>query len=134
MRLIINSPAYFSEDCPVDDEINRFIQQAYEFFLDREYSDTLHIVSVQPMAAPQEEYDRGMWEESTRLIHHKSGVVISLRLNLDEYLNADSGQRIRIIRNAVLAAVEKISTRGNFDYESFEQDFDLLVPGNYTII
>lgn len=44
MELNINSPAYFSVQYGVDDEVYRFFRSLYAFFQDKEYSKTLSIV------------------------------------------------------------------------------------------
>ena len=44
---------------------------AYLFFKDREYSDTLHIIGITPVAAPQEFYDNGALKEHAQFVCNK---------------------------------------------------------------
>ncbi len=126
MELNINSPAYFSLHYGVDDEVYRFCQKAHLFFKDKEYSDTLHIIGIIPVVAPQELYDSGAWKESVKWLCNKSVVSISLRMDFQEYYNADSAMKVSLIKKMVLKAIKKIKSKGKFDYEAFEHDFNLL--------
>ena len=128
MELYINSPAYFKSHYGIDDDVYKFFQTARLFFLDTEYSDTLRSIGIMLVAAPQELYDGGSWKESMQLIGNKSCASISIRLNFEEYLNANSVQKTHIIKKAILGSVKKIKSRCKFDYTKFEQDFNTLLP------
>ena len=70
MELNVNSPAYFTQHYGVDDEVYRFCQTVRLYFIDREYSDTLHTIGIVPIAAPQELYDqRASVEQMLRCDH-----------------------------------------------------------------
>jgi hypothetical protein len=126
MELNINSPAYFNQHYGVDDEVYRYCQSVYLYFKDKEYSDTLHTIGISPVAAPQELYDNGAWKESVRLVCNKSCAIISIRMDFEEYYNADSKMKILLTKKMILKAVKKIKSRGKFDYDSFERDFDSI--------
>lgn len=126
MELNINTPAYFSQHYGVDDEVYRFCQKVYLHFKDKKYSDTLHIIGIAPAAAPQELYDDGAWKESVKLISNKTCAVISVRMDFEEYYNANSAEKIFLLKNMILKAVKKIKSKGNFDYDAFERDFDAI--------
>ncbi len=126
MELNVNSPAYFKDHFGIDDEVYNFFQKAYQFFLDKEYSDTLHIIGITPIVAPQELYENGAWEESVRLVGNKSCAIISARMDFEEYYKADSVKRICLIKSLVLKFAKKVKSRVRFDYEKFEQDFNSL--------
>lgn len=123
MELNINSPAYFKEHYGIDDEVYRFCQKIYLFFKDKEYSDTLHIIGIVPVAAPQDLYDAGMWKEGVEFRSYKSAVSIVIRMNFNEYYNADSQGKIVQTKKMILAAVKRIKSRGSFDYDRFKKDF-----------
>lgn len=93
MDLNINSPAYFSRQYFIDNDVYRFCQKAYLFFKGKEYSDTLHTIGIIPVAAPQELYDNGAWEESVEFISKKSVACITIRMDFKEYYNADSAKK-----------------------------------------
>jgi len=123
MELNINSPAYFSQHYGVDNEVYRFCQNVYLYFKDKEYSDTLHTIGIAPVAAPQELYDDGAWKESVKLISNKTCAIISMRIDFEEYYNADSVGKILLMKKMILKAVKKIKSKGRFDYDAFERDF-----------
>ena len=127
MELNINSPAYFSQYYGIDDEVYRFCQKAYHFFHSREYNDTLHIIGITPAIAPEELYAQGQWKESIRLIDNKHCAIITIRMNFDQYYQADSHERILLIQSAVLNAVKKISARSGFNFAQFEEDFHQIL-------
>ena len=126
MELNINSPAYFSQHYGIDDEVYRFCQNVYLYFKDKEYSDTLHTIGIVPVAAPQELYDDGAWKESVKLISNKTCVIISIRMNFEEYYNADSTEKILLTKKMIIKAVKKIKSKGRFDYDAFERDFGTI--------
>ena len=96
------------------------------YFKDREYSDTLHTIGIVPIAAPQELYNDGAWKESVKLISNKSCAIISIRIDFQEYYNADSAEKILLTKKMVLKAVKKIKSKCKFDYDAFERDFDAV--------
>lgn len=122
MELNINSPAYFSEHYGVDDEVYRFCQKLYAHFKGKEYSETLYLIGITPIAAPQELYDRGAWKEFVRLVDNKSCAIISVRMNFEEYYNANNTEKIILIKDLILSAVKKIKSKGKFDYNKFAED------------
>ena len=124
MELHINTPAYFNQHYDIDDEVYRFCQKTYAYFKDKEYSDTLHTIGIIPVAAPQELYDEGAWQESVNLIGNKSCAIISIRMDFEEYYNSDSIEKILLTKKMVLKAVKKIKSKGKFDFDAFERDFD----------
>ncbi|MDE6639701.1 MAG: hypothetical protein K2K63_04190 [Acetatifactor sp.] len=126
MELNINHPAYFKEHYGVDDEVYKFCQKAYIFFKDREYSDTLHIIGITPVAAPQEFYDSGAWKERAQLVCNKSCAIITIRMNFENYYKADSFKKVEQIKETILEAVKRIKSRGKFDFAKFKEDFDLM--------
>lgn len=126
MELNINSPAYFKEHYGVDDEVYRFCQKVYLFFKEKEYSETLHIIGITPVAAPQEIYDSGAWKESTRLVSNKSCAIITIRMDFESYYKADSFQKIEQTKEMILTAVKRIKSKGKFDYDKFREDFSFM--------
>ena len=126
MELNVNTPAYFNQHYGIDDEVYQFCQNAYMYFKDKEYSDVLHTIGIVPVAAPQELYDDGAWKESVKLIGNKSVAIISIRMDFQEYYNADSADKILLTKKMILKAVKKIKSKGIFDYDAFERDFDAI--------
>ena len=128
MELNINSPAYFSEHYGVDDDVYRYCQKLYCFFLDRQYSDSLSTIGLMPAAAPKEIYAAGQWKESVRFINHATCAIIHIRLDFDRYYHADSAEKIALMRDTILKAVKKIRSKSKFDLERFEIDLRSISP------
>ena len=122
MELNINSPAYFKEHYGIDEEVYKFCQKAYIFFKDKEYSDTLHIIGIIPVVAPQEIYDSGKWKENIKFLCNKSIVSITIRMNFENYYKADSLGKIEQTKEMILTAVKQIKSKGNFNYDKFKND------------
>lgn len=59
MNLNINSPAYFTQQNGVDDDVYRYFQKCYEYFKDKEYSEVLKTIGICSVAAPDELYQQG---------------------------------------------------------------------------
>lgn len=127
MELNINSPAYFNEHYGIDDDVYRFCRNLYKYFLDKKYSETVEIVGIIPVAAPQELYDKGMWKEHVRFLCGKTCASITTHMNFNDYYNADSQQKIDMTKDMILKSIKKIKTRGKFDYESFANDLESYV-------
>lgn len=122
MELNINSPAYFKEHYGIDDEVHRFCQRTYMFFRDKEYSEVLHIIGIVPVVAPQELYDSGAWKEVIKYRCYNSAVAITIRMDFDEYYNADSAKKVLLTKEMILKAVKKVKSKGKFDYEAFKRE------------
>lgn len=56
MELNINSPVYYKDHYGINNAVYRFTQRAYLFFTEKEYSNTLQIIGIVPIIAPQEVY------------------------------------------------------------------------------
>lgn len=122
MELNINQPAYFKEHYGIDDEVYKFCQKAHLFFKDKEYSNMLHVIGIAPVAAPREVYDSGKWKESTKFLCNKSVVCITIRMNFENYYKADSLGKIEQTKEMVFTAVNRIKSKGIFDYDNFKED------------
>lgn len=123
MELNINSPAWFKDHYGINDEVYHFCQKAYLFFKDKEYSDSLHTIGIVPVAAPQGLYDSGNWKESIKFLCNKSVVSIEIRMDFENYYNADDSEKVEQIKEIILTAVRRIESKGSFDYDRFREDF-----------
>ena len=50
MELNVNSPAYFTQQFGVDDEVYRMCRETREFLQDKEYSEVLQVIGILPVA------------------------------------------------------------------------------------
>ncbi|MBR2954179.1 MAG: hypothetical protein IKC45_07345 [Clostridia bacterium] len=126
MELNVNSPAYYKNHFETDDMVYDFFQKAYLYFADKEYSDTLHIIGITPIVVPNEIGNENLWKESVKIVSNKNCAIISLRIDYEEYSSADSKKKILLTKELILKAIRKIKSKVNFDYESFERDFNDL--------
>ena len=122
MELNINSPAYFTNHYGIDDEVYKYCQQLHDFFRTREYSESMNIIGITPVIAPKEIYDQGMWQEKVQVVGLGSCAIIDIRMDFDNYYNADSNGKIELIQQMIIRAVRKIKSKGKFDWEKFRDD------------
>lgn len=107
MEFNMNTPAYFKDIYGVDDDVYRYCQKLHDFFKTKKYSDTLSTIGIVPVAAPKELYEQGLWKEYKRFIGYGACASIRIRMDYEEYLHADSYEKIKIIRDTVIQAVKK---------------------------
>lgn len=122
MELNINSPAYFTDHYGIDEEVYKYCQQLHVFFRTREYSESMNIIGITPVIAPKEIYDQGMWKEKVQVVGLGSCAIIDIRMDFDNYYNADSNGKIELIQQMIIRAVRKIKSKGKFDWEKFRDD------------
>ena len=122
MELNINSPVYFKDHYGIDDEVYKFCQRAYLFFKDKKYSNTLQIVGIVPIVAPQEIVDGENYKEKVKFLCDKSVASINIKMDFNDYYNADSIKRIELTKEMILTAVKCIITKVDFDYDKFKED------------
>ena len=122
MELNINSPVYFKDHYGIDDEVYKFCQRAYLFFKDKKYSNTLQIVGIVPIVAPQEIVDGENYKEKVKFLCDKSVASINIKMDFNDYYNADSIKRIELTKEMILTAVKHIITKVDFDYDKFKED------------
>lgn len=122
MELNINSPSYYKDYYGIDDEVYRFCQRAYTFFKDKKYSNTLQIIGIVPIVAPQEIYDSGKYKEEIKFLNKKSLASIIIKIDFNNYHNASSTEKINLTKEMILKAVKLIKRKVDFDYDKFKED------------
>lgn len=127
MELNINSPAYFTNHYGVDDEVYKYCRKLYDYFKTKEYSKTLTVIGITPVIAPEEIYNQGMWKEKVKIVGAGTCAMIDIRINFENYYNADSNEKKELIKQMLIKAIKKIKSKGKFNWEQFRDD--LL---NYT--
>lgn len=124
MELNINSPQYYKEYYGIDDTIYRFCQDAYLFFKNKEYSDVLKIIGIIPILAPADAYENGEWKEHVSFISHNSVATVCIRMNLEQYLEADEFERKNMYKDMIFKSVKKVKGKGKFDLVAFSKDLE----------
>lgn len=126
MELNINSPLFFKDKYGIDDDVYIFCQQLHQFFKDKEYSDTLKTVGIIPILAPNESYERGEWKERVSMISGNSVATIYIRMNYEEYIDADESDKKRMYKEMIIGAIKKVKGKGKFDHEIFCKDLEVF--------
>ena len=114
MELNINSPVYFKDHYGIDDEVYKFCQRAYLFFKDKKYSNTLQIIGIVPIVKPQEIVEGENYKEKVKFLCNKSVASINIKMDFNDYYNADSIKRIELTKEMILTAVKRIITNRCF--------------------
>lgn len=122
MELNINSPAYFTNYYGVDDEVYSYCQNLHNFFKTKEYSETLTIIGITPIVAPKEIYNQGLWKEKVQIISLGTCAIIDIRMDFESYYNADSKEKIELIKQMLIKAIKKVKSKGKFNWERFRED------------
>lgn len=99
-----------------------FVREHICFFKDKKYSNTLQIVGIVPIVAPQEIVDGENYKEKVKFLCDKSVASINIKMDFNVYYNADSIKRIELTKEMILTAVKRIITKVDFDYDKFKED------------
>lgn len=126
MELNINSPVYYKNHYGIDNAVYRFTQRAQLFFKEKEYSNTLQIIGIVPIIAPQEVYSAGNYKERVKFLCGKSVASVEIRVDFDAYHNAGSSGKIALTKDMLLTAAKRIKTKVDFDYDRFKDDLESL--------
>lgn len=122
MELNINSPVYYKDCYGIDNEVYRFCQRAYLYFKDKKYSNTLQIIGIVPIVAPEDIIKSKNYKEKVKFLCNKNVVSIDIKMDFNDYYNADSITRIELTKEMILTAVKRIITKVDFDYDKFKDD------------
>ena len=113
MELNVNSPAYFTQQFGVDDEVYRMCRETREFLQDKEYSEVLQVIGILPVAAPEELFENGTWSEQVRFLNHQAVAAVRVKLDYERYRDGSSTTRVHMMREAILQAGKRVKTRGS---------------------
>jgi hypothetical protein len=122
MDLQLNSPAFFSTEHGIDDEIYWFFRGITKYFIDKQYSEMINTVGLIPVVAPVEILNQGLWAEYSKIKKKSRLAIISRQTDYLEYLNSDVRGKKRLMIENILSSMKSIEKKGKFDYELFEKD------------
>ncbi len=126
MELNINSPVYYKDHYGIDNAVYRFAQKAHSFFKEKAYSNTLQIIGIVPIIAPQEVWAAGNYAERIKFLCNKSVVSVEISMDFDTYHNTDSAGQIALTKEMLLTAAKRIKAKVDFDYDRFRDDLESL--------
>ena len=129
MNLFINSPAYYTRENGVIDDIYqlcRMISRNIDITL---YTDALDTIGITPIIAPTQILESGKWKEERKISLPYRMASISLISDYDSFIKADMMSKKEIILENILKSLAVIKRRlkDNFDYEQMENDIKNLL-------
>jgi len=133
MRLNINSPAFFSQNYGIDDDVYELCKKIKLFMKDREYSEIVDTIGITPLVVPQEILNDNKWRQIIKYDLKYRMVIISKHIDFKEYLNADSKQRKILILQNILNSVKTIHKKSKIDYVKFEEDLMNFIRENNLV-
>lgn len=134
MELNINSPAYYTNENGINDEVYSMCRELEKFFKDRIYSDYIDIVGIVPIIAPKEEISKGLWKEVKKVELKSRFASLSLQIDYNNYIIANDEEKKSMIIDNVLKSIKIIHRRAKFDYYMFEKDMKLFCEKNHIIL
>ena len=129
MNLFINSPAYYTQENGVIDDIYRLCRMISLNIDVTLYTDTLDTIGITPIIAPEQILESGKWKEVRKISLTYRMANISLTSDYDSFLKADIMSKKKIIIENILKSLGVIKKRlkNKFDYEQMESDIKKLL-------
>lgn len=129
MNLFINSPAYYTQENGVIEEIyqlSRMISRNIDVAL---YTDALDTIAITPIIAPTHILESGKWQEERKISLPYRMASISLITDYDSYLNANMILKKEMLVENILKSlgVIKRKLKNKFDYTRMENDIRKLL-------
>ena len=122
MELNINSPAYFTREYGVIDEIYKMCRELEAFVRPHTYSELINIVGITPIVAPIGETNIGRYKE-VKQCKEKSGFAsVSLRINYEYFTQSDMEVKKVLIIENIWQSIHAISKKAQIDMEAFTKD------------
>ena len=134
MDLNINSPAYYTREYGVDDDIYWMCRELSYYVREKKYSDAINIIGIVPIVAPAAVLEKGLCKAHKRCELKSGFASVSLHIDYEEYVNADIARKKTLIINNILSSVKAVSKKGKIDYKLFEEDLRSFCKNNdFTI-
>ena len=118
MDLNINSPAYYTSEYGVDDDIYWMCRELSYYVREKKYSDAINIIGIVPIVAPAAVLEKGLCKAHKRCELKSGFASVSLHIDYEEYVNADIARKKTLIINNILSSVKAVSKKGKIDYKS----------------
>lgn len=124
MNLFINSPAYYTQEYGVIDDIYQLctlISHRIDITL---YTDSLDTIGITPIIAPAQALTDRKWKEIKKISLSYRMANISLISDYDSFYKADIASKKQMIVENILKSLEVIKRKlkENFDYELIKND------------
>lgn len=124
MNLFINSPAHYTEEFGVNDDVYKMCQYISQNIDIKKYTASLDTIGIVPMIAPSEIIAETEWKEVKYISMKFRMASISLCSDYERFCNADSARKKELILENVLDSLKMIKKKlkGKFDYDQMETD------------
>ncbi len=128
MNLFINSPAYYTQEYGVIDEIYRLssiISHSIDVTL---YTGVIDTIGITPIIAPKQILNQGTWKEIKKISLTYRMANISLNTDYDDFIVADITSKKKMIIENILNSmyVVKRKLKNDFNYNQIEKDIKIL--------
>ena len=122
MQLNINSPAYFTKQYGVIDEIYKMCREISKYVENKQYSNIVNTIGITPIIAPKDIIEQGFFKQEKKCDIRYGFASVSLWIDYDEFLQSDLiNKQIMIVKN-ILASIKTISRKAKIDYKQFCED------------
>lgn len=122
MQLNINSPAYYTSNYGIDNEIYRMCQGISRFMRNKNYSEKIDVIGLVPIIAPKELIENGEWKEEIRYDMKYKVVYVSKHIEFEKYIHSDINEKKELIIDNILKSIKVIRKKSKFDYDRFKND------------
>lgn len=122
MELNINSPAYYTAQYGVIDEIYTMCRGLSAFVKEKHYSDFVDIVGITPIIAPKEVIYQGLFSEVKKCDLKYGFASISLQIDYDMFMKDDIEEKKMLIIENIVASMEVIHKKAKLDIKAFQND------------
>lgn len=122
MILNINSPAYYTNQYGVIDEIYMMCREISYYVNRKEYSSLVNIVGITPIIASKDVIDKGLFKEEKKCETQYGFASVSLQINYEDFLRSDIDEKKRLIVINILRSVKSIHRKAKLDFDEFEKD------------
>lgn len=122
MQLNINSPAYFTKQYGVIDEIYKMCRKISKYVENKQYSNIVNTIGITPIIAPKDIIEQGFFKQEKKCDIRYGFASVSLWIDYDEFLQSDLiNKQIMIVKN-ILDSIKVIARKAKIDYEKFYDD------------
>lgn len=133
MNLFINSPAHYTQEYGIIDEIYNMCSTISRNINIKSYTDCIDTIGITPMIAPVDILSTSNWKERMYVSLTYQMCDISLKVDYQEFHGGDIFVKKQIILKNILDSLKvvKKKLKGKFDYEQAEKDILKLVGDIY---
>ena len=124
MNISINSPAYYTQQFGVIDEIYRLCKSISGNIEVSDYTAVLDIIGITPIVAPDDLCAEGKWKEERRILTSARMAILSLRVDYAAFCESDVSSKKQLILENVFESLEvvKEKLKNDFDIDKMKKD------------